>query len=292
MSFRAMMRAPEVYLLHPDMDTVPKPVSVPGGTAASEAQLNIVASATSEVPLQGQIHILKELGVADSDHRPLWIHIGVPNEAPVVERFAGRVLASDGVRVLSTFQIEAAPLQAVIERAYHLTFPLAEGSYQVEFAGFIGDQPQMIIKESTEIPAVAEGTWFSPVWAGLDVQQQPDSMLGEAFTFGTWHLMPLAVKAVPKESQLSYFGYVVRPAVEEGTEPTADLKLTLRRDGKRLGKPLSMTLPMAKVANDVYMYANAINLAALPVGDCSLEFKISAAGTESVEKRVVELSIE
>jgi len=69
------------------------------------------------------------------------------------------------------------------------------------------------------------------------------------------------------------------------------LKLTLRKDGKRLGSPLSMTLPMAKVSDGVYMYANSINLGALPSGSCSLEFKITTAGTDAFEKRKVELEI-
>ena len=290
MSLRAMSRAPEIYLLHPDLKTVPKPVSVPGGTAATEAQLAILASADGG-PLQDQLHAIQDLGVADADHRPLWIHLGVPKDAPVIQRFVGQVLNQAGDDVLSTFQIEAKPFEAGTERAYHLTFPLAEGVYNYEIVGLIGGQVQLTQKTTVEIPAATEETWFSTVWTGLDAEQKADAMLGEAFTFGSWHLMPLAVKTAPKESQLSYFGYVVRPAVEEGVEPSVKLKLTLRKDGKRLGKPLSMTLPLAKVSDEVYFYANALSLAALPSGQCSLEFKISANGTEEFEKSKVELEI-
>jgi len=290
MSFRAMGRAPEIYLLHPDLKTVPKPVSVPGGTAATEAQLATLASADGG-PLQDQLHAMQDLGVADADHRPLWIHLGLTKEAPVMERFVGQVLNQAGDEVLSTFQIEARPFEAGTERAYHLTFPLAEGAYNYEIVGLIGGQAQLTQKATIEIPAATEDTWFSTVWTGLDAEQNADALLGEAFTFGGWHLMPLAVKTAPKESQLSYFGYVIRPVLEEGVEPTAKLKLTLRKDGKRLGKPLSMTLPLAKVSDGVYFYGNAINLAALPSGSCSLEFKISADGTETFEKRKVELEI-
>ena len=182
-------------------------------------------------------------------------------------------------------------MEAGTERAYHLTFPLAPGTYQYEIGGFIGDQIQVIEKASVEVPEVSKETWFSTVWVGLDAEQKTDALLGEAYTFGAWHLMPLAVKVAPKDSQLSYFGYIIRPVIEDGVEPTVRLKLTLKKDGKRLGKPLSMTLPIAKVANDVYMYANAINLAALPAGACSLEFKVSASGTEASAKRTVELEL-
>ncbi|RLE27257.1 MAG: hypothetical protein DRJ65_03410 [Acidobacteria bacterium] len=290
MSFRAMGRAPEVYLLHPDLKTVPKPVSVPGGTAATEAQLATLVLADGG-SLQEQLHAMRDLGVAGADQRPLWIHFGFPEGAPVIERFVGRVLNQAGDEVLSTFQIEAQPFAAGTERAYHLTFPLAEGTYQYEIVGLIGDQAQMTQKATVEIPGASEETWFSTVWTGLDAEQKPGAMLGEAYTFGSWHLMPLAVETAPKENQLSYFGYVIRPVLEEGVEPTAKLKLTLRKDGKRLGKPLSMNLPMVKVSEGVYLYANAINLGALPSGSCSLEFKISTAGTEASEKRVVELEL-
>ncbi len=290
MSFRAISRAPEVYLLHPDLKTVPKPVSVPGGTAATEAQLTALMSADGG-PLQDQMHIMQDLGVADADHRPLWIHLGLPKDAPLIEQFAGKVLNQAGDEVLSTFQVQAQPFEAGSERAYHLTFPLAEGAYQYEIVGLIGSQAQITQKATVEIPAVSETTWFSTVWTGLEAQQKPDAMVGEAFTFGGWHLMPLAVETVPQDSQLSYFGYVVNPVIEEGVEPTAKLKLTLRKDGKRLGKPLAMNLPLAKISDGVYMYGNAINLAALPSGPCSLEFKITTAGTEAFEKRKVELEI-
>jgi len=290
MSLRALGKAPEVYLLHPDMETVPKPVSVPGGVAATESQLTVIA-ATAEGFLQEELHIMQDLGVADAEHRPLWLHLGLPTEAPVIERFAGRVLDQAGDEVLSTFQIEAQPFETGTERAYHLTLPLAEGSYNYELAGLIADQVQIVQRSSVEIPAAPETTWFSNVWTGLNAEQKPDVVLGEAYTFGAWHLMPLAVEVVPKESQLSYFGYVVNPVIEEGVEPAARLKLTLRKDGKRLGKPLSMDLPMAKVSDGVYMYANALNLAAFPSGPCSLEFKISVKGTEDYAKQGVDLDI-
>ncbi len=103
--------------------------------------------------------------------------------------------------------------------------------------------------------------------------------------------MPLAVTTVPKESELSYFGYIVKPEVVEGVEPKVKVKLTLRKDGKRLGNPLSMNLPLIPVTSDVYMYANALNLAALPTGSCELEFKVTVPDTEVVEEREIALDI-
>ena len=291
MAMRALKKAPEVYLLHPELTTVPKPVSVPGGKSASDARLAAIAG-TDAGPLQDQLHALEDLGVADADHRPLWVHLGLPEDQPELDTLAGRVIDPAEDEVLSTFEIGAKPLAAGGQRAYHLTFPLAPGSYRIEVGGFTGNELQFVYKADAGIPEVPEGTWFSPVWVGLDAVQEKDVLLGEAYTFGTWHLMPLAVTQVPKNAQLSYFGYVVRPQVEEGKDPSARLKLTVKKDGQRLGRPLSLDLPMVKVADGVYMYANALNLAAFPAaGKYTLEFKVSESGVDGAGRRTVEVEL-
>jgi len=287
---KMLKKAPEVYLLHPDLDTIPKPVSVPGGTPATPAQLTSLEGA-SEGPLNEKLLFVQDLGVADAAHRPLWIQIVLPKGEPVIERFAGRVLDSKGEKVLSTFQLEASAIDGDEQSIYHLTFPLAAGSYRYELAGFIKEQVQLIHKANVEIPETSEGTWFSPVWAGLDARQETDAMLGQAYTFGVWHLIPLSTDTAPKSRTLSYFGYVIHPKVEEGSKPSAHLKLTLRKDGKRLGKPANLNLPMVEVTDGVFMYANAINLSPLPTGKCTLEFKISETGVEGSQERAYDLEI-
>jgi GWxTD domain-containing protein len=286
---KALRSAPEVYLLHPDLDTVPKPVSVPNATPATAEDL--AALATENGPLQGQLHVMRDLGVADAAHRPFWLHLGVPADAAAVDTLAGRILSADGQEVLSTFEIAADPMTAGTERAYHLTFPLAAGAYRYEVAGLSGSAALFVDRESIEIPEVGEGTWASQLWVGLNVQQNPQALLGEAYTFGGWHLMPLAVPTAPKSSELSYFGYVINPEVAEGVEPKVKLKLSLRKDGKRLGNPLSMDLPLVAVTGEVFMYANALNLAALPAGACELEFKVSVPDSEVTVERTVALDI-
>jgi len=290
-ALRMLRKAPEVYLLHPELETIPKPISVPGGTPATPAQLAGIENA-SEGALDGKLLFMQDLGVADAAHRPLWIQIALPKGEPVIERFAGRVLDSSAEKVLSTFQIEAKAIEVGEQNIYHLTFPLAAGNFHYEFGAFIKDQVLFVHKAEAEIPESPEGTWFSPVWAGLDARQETDAMLGQAYTFGVWHLMPLSTEKAPKSGTLSYFGYVIHPKIEEGSKPTAHLKLTLRKEnGKRLGKPASLNLPMVEVTEGVYMYANAINLGALPTGKCTLEFKISESGVEGSQERAFDLEI-
>lgn len=290
MSLRILKQAPEVYLLHPDMTAVPKPISVPGGTAAAAAQLEALAKGTG--PMEDELHAMHHFGVADADHRPLWVHVGLPKSAPPIDHLAGRVLDPATGEVLSTFQTEAKPFEAGTEKAYHLTFPLPEGTYTVEYGGFENGTLEFAKKFDVDVKTPpTEGTWLSDVLVGLNVTKEPDAMLGEAYNFGGWHLMPLAVPTAPKSAQLSYFGYVVRPVVEEGQEPQAKLNLTLMQNGKRLGRPLRMDLPLTKVAEGVYMYGNALNLAAFPPGKSQLEFKISVDGTDETATRTVDLEL-
>jgi GWxTD domain-containing protein len=288
MALRAMRRAPEVYLLHPDLTRVPRPVSVPGGTEATDAQLAALGSAGTH---NDALTTLVDLGASDASGHPIWIHLGLPTDAPVLDTLAGRVLTAAG-DVASTFQIPANRLGAGTEQAYHLTFPLVPGSYELQVAGFSSGEPAVTFETPVEVPEIGdEGVWASDLWVGLQAMENPTALLGAAYTFGGWHLVPLTASDVPKTAELSYFGMVARPEVAEGAEPTAKLKLTLKKDGKRLGSPLRMDLILVKVRDDLYFYANAITLAALPPGECTLDFDVTVPGLEEKVSRTVELNI-
>lgn len=288
MGMRALRKAPEVYLLHPDLDRVPRPVSVPGGTEASDAQLAVLGG---DAPDNGALRAMVDVGVADPSGRPVWVHMALPADAPALDTLAGRVLDAAG-DVASTFQIDAEPLEAGSEQAYHLTVPLGPGGYQLQLAGFADGEARVTLNEPVSVPAAPlEDTWASDLWVGLKAVENPEAPLGTAYTFGGWHLVPLTSTDVPKTSELSYFGLVVRPKSDEGSEPAAKLKLTLKKDGSRLGAPLRMDVPLVPIRDGLYFYANALQLAALPPGECQLEFAVTVPGMEDKVRRSVDLNI-
>ncbi|MCD4750147.1 MAG: GWxTD domain-containing protein [Thermoanaerobaculales bacterium] len=289
MGMRALKKAPEIYFLHPDLEDVPKPVSVPNGTPATAAQLTAISA--GEGSSSNEVLVIAELGVADAHHRPLWFQFGLPSESELIEKFAGRVLSSDGTDVLSTFQSAGTSMIGNGRRVYHLTFPLAEGSYRLELGGFSGNVLRFVENREVVIPGVGEETWLSNLWVGLNAEQLDSHLLGQAYTFDVWHLQSLDVNSVPHDSQLSYFGYLVNPEAVEGDSHHIRLKLTLRKDGRRLGQPLTMDLPVAQIVDGVFMYANSLDLSALPAGACELDFKIIVPGTEVVVERQVDLKI-
>jgi hypothetical protein len=288
MGLRAMRMAPEVYLLHPDLTRVPKPVSVPGGTEATDAQLAALGAVGSH---NDALATMVDVGAADANGRPIWVHLGLPDDAPALDTLAGQVLNAAG-EVASTFQVPANKLETAAEQVYHLTFPLPAGDYQLQVAGFSGTDAAVTLDAPVTVPeANLDGAWASDLWVGLQAMETPNALLGSAYTFGGWHLVPLTASDVPKTAELSYFGMVVRPEVAEGAQPTAKLKLTLKKDGKRLGNPLRMDLNLVPVREDLYFYANAITLAALPAGECTLDFDVTVPGLEEKISRTVELNI-
>lgn len=290
MSNRALSRAPEVYLLHPDLTEVPRPVSVPDGETPTAAQLAWLDAGTA--PLDDELSVVAEIGVADPENRPLWLHLELPADAPVLDTLAGRVSDPDG-GVESTFQIAADPLDATTGKAYHLTFPLAPGNHKVEVAGASGSTLQVLWSSDVEVPPVPmEGTWMTPIILGLTVVQEEDWQLGSPFGYGALHLMPLATHALSSRNELSYFGHVIRPGLNDAGEPELEVKITLRKDGQRLGRPLTMPLPTISIVNDLYIYANAINLAVMPeTGTYELEFKVTDTISGVSVERETELDI-
>lgn len=293
MALRALSRAPEVYLLHPDLTEVPKPVSVPGGEPPTVEQLAWLDAETA--PLNDQLLTAAEVGVADPANRPFWLHLELPKGAPGIDVLVGRVSNTDG-DVISTFQVAAAPKPTTAGTAYHLTFPLGPGSYTIDVCGAAAGTPQIRWSDTVEIPAAPmEGTWMTPIMFGLSVVQEEEWQLGSPFGFGALHLMPLTATALPSQTELSYFGHVIRPGLNDEGKPELEVKVTLKMDGRRLGRPLTMTLPAISIADDLWVYANSINLAALPqTGQYKLEFKVtdSISGVSVDRDVVLDITVE
>jgi len=287
MALRAMSKGPDVYLLHPDLTEVPKPVSIPGGEAPTAEQLAWLDAGSA--PLDGELLVVTEIGVADPANRPVWLHLELPADAPVLDVLAGRVSTTDGV-VRSTFQIPADALATTNGRAYHLTFPLNAGTHKIEVVGAAGGAAQIVWTDEVVVPLTpVEGTWMTPLMFSLSVVQEEEWQLGSPFGYGALHLMPLTATAVPSQTELSYFGHVIRPGLNDAGEPELEVKVTLKMDGQRLGRPLTMTLPAISIVDDLYVYANSINLAAMPqTGTYKLEFKVTdKISGVSVERDVV-----
>ena len=291
MGARALSRAPDAYLLHPDLQEVPKPVSVPGGQAATAAQLAWLEQ--PDLEWTGNSESMAVAGVADAASRPLWFQLELPEDAPTLDVLAGTVSDAEG-EVLSTFQVPARSITSQTGTAYHLAFPLAEGDYRLDVVGASGGQPQVGYSSEVEVPAAqAEGTWMSDLWIAVDSEMKDDALLGSPFCFGRMHIVPLRSGAtVKKESELTYLGFIVRPGQDESGESRVKARVVLKKDGERLGKPLEMPVQVIQLYEELYVFVNAINLGALPEpGAYGLEFRIRDSISDVVVESAFDITV-
>lgn len=279
--------APEVLVLHPDLKEVPKPVSIEGGSPASAAHLEWLDGGSA--PFNDSAIVFSELGVSDGVHRPLWVHLGLPPDAPQLDLLVGRVMGSDG-EVVSNFEIPAEPLPGQSGTFYHLTFSLAEGTYGVDIAGASGSEPQLTTSLTAEISSVPEhGTWLSPLWLGTAVTPNPEATLGDAFTIGGWHLTPITDPELTRASEIVYFGFVVRPELNEEGAVELRSRVSVKKDGEPLGRPLEVPLDTSRIMDDFYMYGNSIGLTGIPgIGPYEFVFEVTEINSDtSIERSVL-----
>jgi hypothetical protein len=267
------------------MKEVPKPVSLEGGRKAAPEHL---AWLGQDAPFNETARVRAELGVNDGVSRPLWVHIELPPDAPAIEFFAGQVESSDG-EVLSNFEIDAVPLSGQYGKAYHLSFPLDPGAFTVDIVGAAAGEPQVTEEIETEVSEIGDtGTWMSPLWLGLSASPNEQARPGEPYNFGGWHLMPVSGPDFTLENEIVFFGFVVRPVLDE--EGAVDLKARIRvkMDGKSMGRPLMMPLDASQIFGDLYMYGSSVGLSGLPeAGSYEFDFKV----TEGTSDAFTEVSL-
>ena len=292
-SFKAMnalARAPGVYLLHPNLKDVPKPISVAGGDPASDTHLAWLD--TGEAPFDDVAIVLSELGVSMGANRPLWLHLEMPPDAPDLDLLVGRVKDADG-EVVSNFEIVATPIAGQYGVVYHLSFALAVGSYTVDLAGGAGEVPQLVQSIEADVsPVPDEGTWMSPIWLGTGVTPNPEAAFGAAFTVGGWHLTPISGPELTRASEIAYFGFVVRPVLDEQGAVDLESKVQVIRDGKPFGKPLVVPLDPSQVVGDLYMYGNSIGLSGIPqLGTYEFEFTVTETNSGASSTRLLPIEV-
>ena len=284
---RALVRAPEVWVVNPDLEEPPKPVSVFGGKPATAAHL---AWLDGKGALDGQIQVFASIGVADALHRPLWIHIELPKDAPAIDTIAGRVLSADG-SLDSTFEVTPTPLDTGWGTGYELSFPLLPGQYTVEFAGGSGGAVQFVEKRPVQSPIVPDkGVWIAGPWYGTRTIKEPSVLLGAPFQFGVIHLIPDVSGKIRKTDEFSYFGFV--SGLEDATDPKLTVKIQLIRDDKKVGSPMAVSLPLVKIADNLWVYASTLNLTGLPeAGRWDLGFSLKEPSSGVERTAVVKLDL-
>jgi hypothetical protein len=292
-SFKAMSalsRAPEVYLLHPDLAEVPRSASEARG--ASVPASHLAWFDIDEAPYDDSAIVLSELGVADAVHRPLWVHLELPPDAPELDLIVGRVAGPDG-QVVANFEMPGDPLPGQYGKIYHLTFPLQEGSYSIDLVGAADSTPQVkrqVVAEVSSIPPT--GAWLSPLWLGIGVTPTPEAGRGSAFTIGGWHLTPVSRPELTRASEITYLGFVVRPTLGDDGAVELFSRVRVKRNGVSVGRPLELPLDASQIDGDLYMYGNSIALTGMSEpGAYELVFQITEANSDISVERTLAVDI-
>jgi hypothetical protein len=163
----------------------------------------------------------------------------------------------------------------------------------VEIVGASGAEPQLAKSLTAEVSLVPEeDTWLSPVWLGMGVSPNPDAKVGAAFTIGGWHLTPISGPTLTRGSEIAYFGFIVRPTLSEEGAVELESRVTLKRDGKPLGRPLTVPLESSRIIGDLYMYGNSIGLTGLPeIGPYEFVFEITETNSDTSVERSLSIEI-
>jgi len=105
-------------------------------------------------------------------------------------------------------------------------------------------------------------------------------------------VVPISGPDLTREDEVTYFGFVERPVMNEDGAVDLKARVTVKKDGKPIGRPFTMPLDASQVMGDLYMYGNSIGLSGLPEpGSYKLEFTIIEGTSESSVERSISLEI-
>ena len=106
------------------------------------------------------------------------------------------------------------------------------------------------------------------------------------------HVLPVSAPEVTRKNEVSFFGFLVRPQESADGKVAIDSTIQLMREGKRFGRPLNMPMDAVQVSDDVFVYANGINLGALPeTGEYTMVLTVTDPATEMSVVREVEINV-
>ena len=280
---RALSKAPEAMIRHPDLTEVPASYRT-AAAAAAPAHLDWL---DRQAWPEGAA-LVAGAGVAPgAATRPLWVHVELPAGAPALEVLTGRVSGADGA-ALSIFETKAKPIAVDSGTVYHVAVQVPPGATTLELAGGAGAEPVFVRDVPLDVPPIPQGqVWLSQPWIGRSVAQEPGSKHGDPFNFGGWHLVPTAGRL--KGSELPYFGFASVPG---GAQPELTATVNLLRGDQRLAGPLELKLTPSKVAEGLWVYGDTLTLTNLPPGGgYRLELTVADKTSGTSARRDLELQV-
>ncbi len=289
MAMKLLASAPERWLLNPKLTEVPKLGLLPGSKAAGAAQLALLTSEPR--PWPDGTRTYSTTGFATVTLHPAWVSVRLPASAPVANEAIGRVRSAAGDREAGSFVVAITPLESGGERLYEFSLPVDAGAWKLDVALLSAGAPVAIgtVDFETE-PLPAEGTYISPFYWGVDVRQEAQAHLGDPFNVGGWHVvMHPEDKYAPGEA-LSYFAFVVRPALDEAGEPKMSIGLAVYLEQRKLTERADEQAKLSQVSDDLWMYGSQLPLSIFRRSG-SYRLEVTLSDTASGVKKVATIPI-
>ena len=227
--------------------------------AATPAQLAILEAEPKPWP-EGA-YFLATTGVFSDTMHPLWLHVQLPDAAPVATNAIGRVSRKTDDKVIGTFQTTVTAVSMTGYRAYELTVPVDVGEYKVEIALLAGETPIAVgAADAVSDPSNESGTYITPMYVGVNPTQETNFKLGDPFNIGGWRIIPRADRTYRPSEKLVYFAYIMKPGVGDNGQPKVAMGMKLTQDGKPGGARPPMPVQLSKVAEGLYMFGQDLPL--------------------------------
>ena len=251
--------APERFLLHPDLEELPDVGYLPGSKTAKPDQLAVFSQEPRPWPEHAMAYSV-EGRITPAIH-PLWVYLQMPNEVPAATEAVGRVVNKADGQTVGTFSMAVTPQSIAGARGYDFSLPLDAGTYTFDVALLNGTTPLAVKTIEATIEGLpTEGTYISPFYWGVDVRQQTQAHLGDAFNIGGWHVIPRMTDAYLNTEQLAYFCFVDRPGLDEQQKPKFQVALAVYQGTKKLQATPFVPANVSHLYEDTWMFGNALPL--------------------------------
>jgi GWxTD domain-containing protein len=258
-AMKLLASAPERWLLNPKLTEVPKLGLLPGSKAPGAAQLAVLA--TEPRPWPEGTRTYTTSGSATVAHHPAWVSVRVPASATAANEAIGRVRAAAGDREVGSFVVAVNPLETAGNRLYEFSLPVDAGAWKLDLALLAAGTPVAIGTIDFEAETVpSEGAYISPFYWGVDVRQEAQAHLGDAFNVGGWHVVVHPEENYAPGESISYFAFVIRPGLDQAGEPGITVGLAVFQDQRKLTERAAEKANLSEVSDDMWMYGSQLPL--------------------------------
>jgi GWxTD domain-containing protein len=255
---KLLLDIPEASVVHPNLTEVPRFGLFPKSQPASAEQISWLEA---EGPWPDEANVTSTEGLVAGPRHFAWVSLFLPAGVATGDTFVGRLRSLDPESEVGTFVIPAEPLTSPNGNRYELAVPIESGTWAVDLAVAGGDEPLAVTSfEIQTTPDQLEGTMISPIYWGTEVVKQPDAGFGDPFNVGGWHLIAPESVVLTTSDSINYMWYVLNPELDESGQAHLEMVMSLYKDGKRVMRGSPQPVPLAKIADGIYMAGSGISL--------------------------------